>query len=63
MVIPTVPSGVRGWPDSEATSVEINFLQYVSDAYWDFPKNEDVKIVELKFVFYGPANPLLTSNM
>ena len=33
-------------PNSEATRVEINFLHSVSNGYWDFPKNEDVKIAE-----------------
>ena len=38
-------------PDSKAISVETIFLNYVSDEYWDIFKNEDVKIVELKFSF------------
>ena len=50
-------------PDSEATNVEINFLHYASDGYWDFLKNEDIKIVDLKFVFCGPATPLSTSKI
>lgn len=44
--------------DTPTTSVEISFLQYKHDGFWDFPKTLDVKIIDTKFVFYGPSTPL-----
>lgn len=46
-------------PDSQAIIVETIFLNYVSDEYWDIFKNEDVKIVELKFSFLLTGNPII----
>ena len=39
------------------TQVEINFLEYKSEGYWDFPKTKEILLLESKFVFYGPLKP------
>ena len=46
----------------DAKHVEIKILKY-SCGYWDFPKNDDIKIIEFKYVFVGPCMPSQTSKM
>ena len=46
--------------DAPADTVEIDFLRY-SCGYWDFPPKKDVKIIDSKYVFYGPCKPSHTS--
>ena len=38
--------------DKPASSEEFNFLHY-SFGYWDFPKKADVKITDVKYVFWA----------
>ena len=47
--------------DEPASSAEFNFLHY-SCGYWDFPKKPDKKIVEVKYVFFGPCVPVETTK-
>ena len=42
--------------DDPAEKVEIDFLRY-SCGYWDFSKKRNVKIIDCKYVFYGPCRP------
>ena len=44
--------------DTPATSVEISFVKYKYVGFWDFPETPNVKIIDTKFVFYGPQTPL-----
>ena len=37
-------------------SVEVKFLHYTF-GFWDFPKNDDTKFVDTKYVFLGPCTP------
>ena len=43
--------------DTVATSVELKFLHYIC-GYWEFPKVDDIKIVDTKYVYIGPYTPL-----
>ncbi len=43
--------------ESPAEKVELNFLHYKVDGWWDFPKQREQKIIEAKYVFFGPTNP------
>ena len=45
-------------PDDNADTVEMNFLRYRDDGFWDFPKMQDVEIVDVKYLFLGPFQPL-----
>ena len=45
-------------PDDNADTVEMNFLRYRGDGFWDFPKMQDVEIVDVKYLFLGPCQPL-----
>ena len=47
--------------DTDATMAEIEFLQYKFDGIWDFPKRPDIKIIEIKYIFYGPITPSSTT--
>ena len=38
-------------------TVEFSFLRYRGDDMWDFPKQLDIEMVEIKYVFYGPCSP------
>lgn len=40
--------------DSDAKQAEFKFLRH-SLGYWEFPKKQDIKIVEARFVFHGPC--------
>ena len=42
--------------DKPASYAEFNFLHY-SYRYWDFPKKLDVKIIDVKYVFFGLCVP------
>ena len=44
-----------------ANRVEMKFLHYVGGC-WEFPKMEDTKIVEAKYVFMGPFPPSDRTN-
>ena len=48
--------------DSVADEVEIDFLQYVGNQYWDFPKRKNKEIIKAKFLFFGPCVPSETSK-
>ena len=43
--------------DSNVQQVEMDFLHYKFDGWWDFPKQHEQKIVETKYIFYGPTKP------
>ena len=47
--------------DKPASSAEFNFLHY-SCGYWDFLKKADVKIVDVKYVFFGQCVPEETAK-
>ena len=34
--------------------VEIRFLRYKCSGEWEYPIKEDIKIVDAKYVFFGP---------
>ena len=38
-------------------SVEMEFLHYKYNGYWDYPKGGDAQSVLRKFVFLGPVVP------
>lgn len=42
--------------------MEIKFLHCTNDRFWDFPKSEDVKITDVKFVILGPVVPASTTK-
>ena len=42
--------------------MEIQFLHYVNGGFWDFPKSEDVKIIDVKFIILGPVLPASTTK-
>ena len=37
--------------------VEIEFLCCKYGGFWNFPKWPDMKIMQLKYIFYGPVLP------
>ena len=37
--------------------VEIKFLRYKCSGEWEYPIKEDIKIVDSKYVFFGPVTP------
>ena len=41
---------------------EIKFLHYTNGSFWDFPKSEDVKIIDVKFFILGPVVPASTTK-
>ena len=41
----------------DVITVEFSFLRYRGDDMWDFPKQLDIEMVEIKYVFYGPCSP------
>lgn len=43
--------------DEDAESVEIDFLEYRNDGYWDFPTKRKVMTINVKFLFLGPCRP------
>ena len=43
--------------DTVATSVELKFLHYIC-GYWEFPKVDNIKIVDTKYVYMGPCTPV-----
>ena len=43
--------------------VEIEFLRYIFDGFWNFPKRPDKKITDVKYVFYGPVLPALIATI
>ena len=43
--------------DTVATSVELKFLHYIC-GYWEFPKVDDIKIVDTKYVYMEPCTPV-----
>ena len=47
--------------DKPTSSAEFNFLHY-SCGYWDFLKKADVKIVDVKYVFFGQCVPEETTK-
>ena len=48
--------------DQQADSVEIKFLRYKCSGEWEYPKNDDIKIIDAKYVFFGPVTPTLTKK-
>ena len=43
--------------NSVVTRAEFRFLEYQC-GFWDFPKKDDINIIDMKCVFYGPCLPL-----
>ena len=43
--------------DDDVEDVELTFLRYRGDGYFDFPKKPDVEIVNSKYLFRGPCKP------
>ena len=41
--------------DTAVKEVEIEFLCYKFSGFWDFSKRPDKKIIEVKYIFYGPV--------
>ena len=37
--------------------MEIKFLKNTCDNYWEFPKSDDTKIIDIDYVFIGPCTP------
>ena len=48
--------------DSDASSVEMDFLHYTTNGYWEFPKEIDTQTIDVNYVFYGPTKPTTTSR-
>ena len=42
-----------------ATFAEFKFLHYKCD-FWEFPKQDDIQIIDLKFIYLGPCIPAET---
>ena len=40
---------------------EIQFLHYKLSV-WDFPKRANEKIINVKYIFFGPVNPTTTTR-
>ena len=50
--------------DMVVKEVEIEFLCCKYDGFWNIPKSRDMKIVEVKYIFYGPVLPAaITKSM
>ena len=47
--------------DSPVTKAEFKFPKSQC-GYWDFPKDDDIKIISIKYVFYGPCLPAKTTK-
>ena len=47
--------------DDDAEKVEMTFLRYKSDGLWVFPRQLDKEIVSVKYLFFGPVSPAVTS--
>ena len=47
--------------DTLATSSEFKLLQY-SCGIWKFPRIAKIRIIETKYIFYGPCTPQATTN-
>ena len=41
----------------DVNTVEFSFLRHHGDDMWDFPKQLDIEMVEIKYVFYSPCSP------
>ena len=48
--------------DTQATKVEMDFLHYTSDGYWDFPKEGDIQLIDTQYIFYGLTTPTSKSR-
>ena len=48
--------------DEPVESVEMDFLHYKCNDYWDYPKGSDIQSVQRKFIFLGPVVPSGTSK-
>ena len=44
--------------DDEGKKASFKFVHYGSGGYWNFPKEEDIKTIDVKYVFYGPCEPV-----
>jgi len=47
--------------DTMATSSEFKLLYY-SCGYWEFPKNDEIRIIDTKYILFGPCTPQDTSK-
>ena len=47
--------------DDDAEKVEMTFLRYKSDGLWVFPRQLDKEIFSVKYLFFGPVSPAVTS--
>ena len=43
--------------ESKVDELEITFLHPQISPFWDWPKNQDVKLVQSRFIFFGPCMP------
>lgn len=47
--------------DTLATSSEFKLLQY-SCGFWEFPRIDEIRIIETKYIFYSPCRPQDTTK-
>ena len=48
--------------DDDADQVEVDFLEYRNNGYWDFPITKKKLNVQVKFIIAGPVTPSETST-
>ena len=46
----------------DVNTVEFSLLRYRGNDMWDFPKQLDIEMVEIKYVFYGPCSPKVVTG-
>ena len=46
--------------DEPFDSVEMKFLRYKCSGEWEYPKTDDIKMIDAKYVFFGPVTPTFT---
>ena len=47
--------------DTLDLSSEFKHLEY-SCGFWKFPRNDKIRIIETKYIFYGPCTPQATTK-
>lgn len=54
------------WPFSSLIAIQVSQVyssigghpvHFKFDIFWDFPEKEETKIIEAKYIFYGPTMP------
>ena len=48
--------------DADAHEVNISFLEYKGNGFWDFPEKRKELQVEVRFLFFGPVTPVEVSR-